>query len=240
MLRYCLEMHRVRLPEPPPGWPDLLDLKLGLDEVLLLEGLSWEGPAAFWPLAATLAFPLEGQVLHWGKSREELPRTELFRLRRQIAYIAPGQVLLQHLTLGENIALTIAYYRDVSTSQVLAEQEAFLESLGLRPYLRRLPTQLPPDIYWRAVWARELAKGPQLVLACLDGPGWTKASRPVLLEALKPYIARQGGAVLLGGPDLSIYYHLGHRLLRPAAGVFSESLMRRTLDTSPVDFFPLV
>jgi ABC-type ATPase involved in cell division len=240
MLRYCLEMHRVRLPDHPPGWPALLDLKLGLDEVLLVEGISWEGSAAFWQVAATLAAPREGTVLHWGKNREDLPRTELFRLRRQIAYIAPGQVLLQHLTLGENIALAISYYRDVSTSQVLAEQEAFLEGLGLRPFLKRLPADLPPHLYWRAVWARELAKGPDLVLACLDGPGWAEESRSVLLEALQPHIARQGGAVLLAGPDLSTFYRLGHRLLRPEVGVFAESLLRRTSDTSPVDFFPLV
>jgi ABC-type ATPase involved in cell division len=240
MLRYSLEMERVRLAESPPGWPALLDLKLGLDEVLLVEGVSWEASAAFWPVAATLAAPLEGTVLHWGKNRVDLPRTELFRLRRQIAYIAPGQVLLQHLTVGENIALAISYYRDVSTSQVLAEQEAFLEGLGLRHFLKRLPADLPPHLYWRAVWARELAKGPGLVLACLDGPVWIKESRPVLLEALKPHIAHQGGAVLLAGPDLSTFYRLGHRLLRPEGGVFSESLLRRTSDTSPVDFFPLV
>lgn len=240
MLRYSLEMHRVQLPEQPPGWPAPLDLKLGLDEVLLVEGVTWEESAAFWPVAATLAAPLEGQVLHWGKSREDLPRTEVFRLRRQIGYIAPGQVLLQHLTLGENIALAISYYRDVSTSQVLAEQEAFLESLGLRPYLKRLPAYLPPHLYWRAVWARELAKGPELVLACLDGPGWTPVNRGALQEALRVYIARQEGAALLAGPDLTPLYHLGHRLLRPESGVFTESLMGQSWDTSPVSFFPLV
>ncbi len=240
MLRYSLEMHRVRLPASPPGWPALLDLKLGLDEVLLVEGLSWEGSAAFWPVAATLAFPLEGQVLHWGKSREELPRTELFRLRRQIAYLAPGQVLLQHLTLGENIALAISYYRGLSAVQALAEQRAFLESLGLLSYLHLLPAQLPPEVYWRGLFARELAKGPELVLACLDGPGWSPENRSALQEALKGYIARQEGAALLGGRDLTPFYPLAHRLLRPAAGVFSESLMRQSWDISPVSFFPLV
>jgi ABC-type transporter Mla maintaining outer membrane lipid asymmetry ATPase subunit MlaF len=240
MLRYSLEMERVRLPDHPPEWPVLLDLKLGLDEVLLMEGVSWEGVAAFWPVAATLAYPLKGKVLHWGKSRADLPQTELFRLRRQIAYLAPGQVLLQHLTLGENIALAISYYQNLATSQVLAGQEEFLESLGLRPYLRRMPAQLPPDLYWRGIWARELAKGPELVLACLDGPGWIPKNRAVLQEALMDYIARNEGAVLLAGPDLTPFYHLGHRLLRPSAGVFSERLLLQSWNNSPVDFFPLV
>lgn len=240
MLRYSLEMERVRLSEPPPEWPLSLTLKLGLDEVLLMEGASWEGPGDFWPVAATLTYPLDGKVLHWGKNRADLPRPELFRLRRQIAYLAPGQVLLQHLTLGANIALAVTYYRDLTPSQALAELDAFLGSLEVGPYLNRLPGQLPPEVYWRGLWARELAKGPELVLACLDGPGWTAKNRPILQEALKSFIAKNEGAVLLGGPDLTPFYHLAHRLLRPAAGVFSEKLLRQSWDTSPVSFFPLV
>ncbi len=233
-------MHKVALPDLPPDWPSSLDLELGLDEVLLLEGVRWGEVTAFWQVAATLEKPLDGEVLHWGQSWGSLPRPELFRLRKQIAYIAPGQVLLQHLSLRENIALAISYYQGITISQALAEQGELLDSLNLRFFLDRLPAQLPPDMYWRGIWARELAKGPELVLACLDGPGWSGENQIVLQEMLETYLARNQGAFLLAGPNLGAFYSGAHRLLQPAAGGFTETILLRGRDTSPVTFFPLV
>ncbi len=240
MLRYSLIMHQVSLPDLHPDWPVPLDLQLGLNEVLLLEGVAWNEARAFWQVAATLAVPPQGEVLYWGKSRDELPRSELFRLRKQIAYIAPGQVLLQHLDLGANIALSRCYYQDLTVAQVLEDEGAFLDQLGLQPFLQWLPAHLPPHIYWRGIWARELVKGPELVLACLEGPGWMKKNQEVLQEVLEALIARTQSAFLLASRDLSPFYPLAHRLLRPAAGSFSETLLLHSREQSPVTFFPLV
>lgn len=240
MLRYSLIMHQVALPNLPPDWPVPLDLQLGLNEVLLLEGLGWNDAKAFWQVAATLAVPLGGEVLYWGQSRDYLTRPDLFHLRRQIAYISSGQVLLQHLDLGENIALSICYHRGITVSQALEEHGEFLDKLGLKPFLNWLPAQLPPFIYWRSIWARELVKEPEMLLACLEGPGWMKKNQDVLQEVLEAYIARNQGACLIAGRDLSSFYPLAHRLLRPTAGSFLETHLLQNRDKSPVTFFPLV
>lgn len=240
MLRSSLIMHQVSLPDLHPDWPVPLDLQLGLNEVLLLEGVGWNEARAFWQVAATLAVPPQGEVLYWGKSRDQLPRSELFQLRKQIAYIGAGQVLLQHLDLGENITLGKCYYQDLTVSQALEDEEAFLDRLGLRPFLDWLPVHLPPHIYWRGIWARELVKDPELVLACLEGPGWMKRNQEILQEVLEAHIAGNQGAFLLAGRDLSSFYPLAHRLLRPGSGTFSETLLQQSREKSPVTFFPLV
>jgi ABC-type ATPase involved in cell division len=239
MLRYSLVIDKVRLPGLPADWPTPLNLKLGINEVLLLEGIGWKKSRAFWRLAATLDFPLDGEVLLWGNSRLYLPRTELFRLRKQIAYITPEQVLLQHLNLRENIALTICYYQGVTVSQALARYRELLDQLGLRLFLHRLPADLPPDIYWRGLWARELVKEPELILACLDGPGWTDENQIMVQKVVKAYIAQKQGALLLGGKNLDSLYQEAHRLLRPMAGSFSETHLVHRQYQSPVTFFPL-
>jgi len=154
MLRHSLIMHQVSLPDLHPDWPVPLDLELGLNEVLLLEGVGWNEARAFWQVAATLDLPAQGEVLYWGKSRDQLPRNELFQVRKQIAYIAPGQVLLQHRNLGENIALAKCYHQELTVAQVLEDQEAFLDRLGLQPFLNWMPAHLPLHIYWRGIWAR--------------------------------------------------------------------------------------
>ena len=239
MLRHSLIMRQVSLPDLHPDWPVPLDLELGLNEVLLLEGVGWNEARAFWQVAATLDVPAQGEVLYWGKSRDQLPRTELFQVRKQIAYIAPGQVLLQHRNLGENIALAKCYHQELPVAQVLEDQEAFLDRLGLQPFLNWMPAHLPLHIYWRGIWARELIKDPELVLACLEGPGWMKRNQEVLREALEASMAENQGAFLLAGRDLSSFYPLAHRVLRPAGGTFSETLLLQSREKSPVTFFPL-
>ena len=239
MLRHSLIMHQVSLPDLHPDWPVPLDLELGLNEVLLLEGVGWNEARAFWQVAATLDVPAQGEVLYWGKSRDQLPRNELFQVRKQIAYIAPGQVLLQHRNLGENIALAKCYHQELTVAQVLEDQEAFLDRLGLQPFLNWMPAHLPLHIYWRGIWARELLKDPELVLACLEGPGWMKRNQEVLREALEASMAEDQGAFLLAGRDLSSFYPLAHRALRPAGGIFSETILLQSREKSPVAFFPL-
>lgn len=240
MLRYSLIMHQVALPDLPPDWPVPLDLQLELNEVLLLEGVGWNDARSFWQAAATLAEPARGEVLHWGRTRDQLTRPDLFLVRKQIAYISSGQVLLQHLNLGENIALALCYHQGITVSQALEEQREFLDRLGLGPFLHWLPAKLPPNIYWLGIWARELIKGPELILACLEGPGWMARNQEVLREVLEEYIAKGRGAFILGGRDLSFFYPKAHRLLRPVAGSFSETHLLQSREKSPVTFFPLV
>lgn len=240
MLYHSLIMHNVVVPGLSPEWPTPIDLQLAMKEVLLLEGVGWEEGEAFWRVAATLDSPLQGEVLHWGRNITQLVRHEIFRLRRQIAYISPGQVLLQHLTLEENITLTIRYRRGRSESQALKGYQGLLERLALTPYLSWKPNRLPPDVAWRGLWAVQLIQRPELILAFLDGPGLNVVNQSILLEVLKEYIAMNQGAVFLAGLNLDAFRPVAHRLLRVEAGHFVETLLLEHLERSPVDFFPLV
>lgn len=240
MLRHCLILRKVVLPEHPPGWPCPLDFSLGLKELVLLEGVVWEEAPCFWRVAATLSAPREGEVLLWGKRKDDLPRPELFRLRRRLGYLTPRQALLQNLTLGENIALAWSYFSGHSTSQVLESQKKLLHALDLTRFVREFPARLPPEIYWRGIWARELAKEPELLLACLDGPVYQKEERPLLEDTLRWWLRQHECAVLLAGPDLSGYYPLAHRVLVPSAEGFLAQQLKPERPAGPVDFFPLV
>lgn len=240
MLRHSLVMKKVVIPGLSPEWPAFLDLELGLKEVLLLEGVRREEGEALTRVAATLNAPLEGEVLWWGMSRIHLPRTEFFRIRRQIAYIAPGQALLQRFNLGENIALPLSYHQGLSVSRVIEEEHDLLDKLDLRFYLPWRPPILPPEVYWRGLLARELIKRPELILVHMYGPAWNKDNLYILREFLQDYIDRDEGAVFLTGRNLEFFRHLAHRLLRVENGRLNELFLLHRREQSPVDFFPLV
>lgn len=240
MLRYSLVMEQVILPDHPQDWPTPLDLQVGLKEVLLLDGVTLAEGESLLRVAATLKLPQEGTVLHWGKSFLLLPRGEVFRLRRHLALITPGQVLLQRFSLGENIALSLCYHHGSLVSQVLQRHRRLLDLLELGPYLALYPPQLPPDAYLRGLIARELVKGPELILATPEGPAWSEDSKLFFREALLDYIDNEQTAIFLAGRHLGIFQPLGHRLLQVEHGRFSETLLLDRPDRSPAAFLRLV
>jgi ABC-type ATPase involved in cell division len=222
MLRYSLIFHQVTLPAHPPGWPAPFDLKLGLKEVLLIEGVSLAESEALLEVAATLRQPLSGQVWHWGIQTASLPRSEVYDLRRQIAFISPGQVLLHRLTLLDNIALGPCYHQGGSAPAVRRRHAALLDCLGLGPYLLKYPSQVPEAVYYRALWARELAKAPELTLAVLADTPKIKESQKLILPWLENYLGEAGRAAIIMGQALKPWHHLAHRLLRLRAGRLHE------------------
>ena len=149
---------------------------------------------------------------------QTLPREELYRLRGRIAYISPRQVLLHRLSLGENIALAPCYHLGYSESEALEPHADLLERLKLQAHLDQFPAQVSAAVYARAVWARELLKEPELILAAISGALATAAGATMLLAVLKDYLARYRAAAILLGESLEPYYPLGHRLLRLEAG----------------------
>ena len=217
MLNYALNLDLVILPLNI-AWPAPLSLAVAFNEVVLIEGA---GPAVSSPLlevAATLAPPVAGKVRHWGRDAALGHREKLFRLRRRIAYISPQQVLLHLLTLGDNIALGPCYYEGCSEAEALAPHADLLGQLELQAYLTYYPTQVSAATYARAVWARELIKGPQLILAVISGEMATTAGAAMLVNILREYLARYGAAALLLGESLEPFYPLGHRLFLLEAG----------------------
>lgn len=215
MLHYALKLEQVILPEAATDWPTPLSLAVALNEVVLIEGA---GPVAAGPLleiAAALNSPVGGKVWHWGQDAETLSRPELYQLRSRIAYISSRQVLLRHLTLAENITLAPCYHRGCSETEALEPHANLLEHLKLTAHLNQFPTQVSAAIYSRAIWARELFKEPELILAAISQES---AGTALLVEVIQDYLSRFRAAVIVLGESLDSFYPLGQRLLRLEAG----------------------
>ena len=240
MLKYSLMLNQVILPDPLGLWPAPLELTLELKEILLIEKVGADKSAPLLEVASSLHPPVAGRVWHWGLDAFSLAREERYYLRRRIAYLAPGQVLLNRLTLGENIALSPCYHKGISFREVLAEHADLLEQLALRPYLPLFPQEVEEDVYLRALWARELIKKPDLILAALDKSWQTLLAPSQAILFLEDYLATQGGAALLLGPSLQNFYPLASRLLRLESGRLIAHPLAEHQGRPLTDFLPLV
>jgi ABC-type methionine transport system ATPase subunit len=239
MLHHALNLDMVTLPGDT-AWPAPLSLAVAFNEVVLIEGA---GPAVSSPLlevASTLASPVAGHVRHWGRDAATRRREKLFRLRRRIAYISPQQVLLHLISLAENIALGPCYYLGCSEAEALEPHADMLEQLELKAHLNKNPTQVSNVIYSRAVWARELVKGPELILAVISGEFATPAGAAMLVTVLREYRTRYGAAVLLLGESLEAFYPLGNRLLLLEEGQLSKQTILEHRARPLAAYLPLV
>jgi ABC-type lipoprotein export system ATPase subunit len=126
-------------------------------------------------------------------------------------------MLLHLLTLGENLALASCYHLGGSESKALEPHADLLEQLKLQAHLEQFPTQVSAAVSTRALWARELLKKPELILATISG-SLAGARAEMLLTVLKNYLSRYRAAALLVGESLEPFYPLGHRLLHLEAG----------------------
>jgi ABC-type ATPase involved in cell division len=223
MLHHALSLELVTLPGVANLWPKPLSLAAGLSEVLLIEGVGAAVSEPFLEVAATLISPVTGRVRHWGLDAETLPRDELYHLRSRIAYLSSRQMLLRSLSLKDNITLAPRYHQEYAESEVLDLNADLLERLAITGHLTQFPAQVTPAMYHRAIWARELIKGPELILANIFGEMATGPGAAMLVPVLQAYLARKSAAAVLLGESLEPYYPLGHRLLRLEAGQFRES-----------------
>jgi ABC-type lipoprotein export system ATPase subunit len=240
MLHHALNLEMVTLPGDAAAWPAPLSLHVTLNEVVLIEGVKAAAGEPLLDVAATLRRPRAGLVRHWGRDAAALPRDELYDLRRRIAYIAPRTVLLHRLTLGTNIALGPCYHTGCSEAAALKLHGDLLERLQLSAHLHRFPAQVSPAFYYRTLWARELVKDPELILATVDRSQEHEAGVTLLLEVLRDYLTTSRVAGLILGETLDAFYPLGHRLLRLKAGRLRQLPLLEYRERPLSAYLPLV
>jgi ABC-type lipoprotein export system ATPase subunit len=240
MWRYSLILEHITLPPPFGGWPESFELRLGLTEVLLIEGAGAEDGQTLLDVAATLSEPAQGQVHLWGKEISTLTRPELYNLRRQIAYVHPKQALLHYLTLAENIGLGPAYHLDLTLSETLRAHAPLIEHLALEPFLSRYPSEISQAVYTRALWARELVKLPELILAMVEESPGTADTQRMILTLIEEYLDKQGASVILAGHSLTAFHHLAHRILKLEFGRIRERQLLERGGRPLIAYLPLV
>ena len=216
ILQTSLILAEVAAPEFSEQCPGKISLSVGLEEGVLLEGLSAREADLLLRLAATLRRPAGGRIYHWGRDLFALTRRALYPWRRRLAFVSPFQSLLPRLTVLENVTLSQTLTTPQTAATVGQEHGELLEQLALVEYLSRFPPELPTRQYHLALWARELIKNPQLILGVLAGqeePHGAPSLLPHLLPLFQDYRTQRRGAMLLAGPFLEPMHPVADRLL---------------------------
>ena len=145
---------------------DGLSFEVTRGEVLVLLGESGCGKTTTLKLINRLIEPTTGEILVDGRSTMVW---DVIDLRRSVGYVLQDGGLFPHMTVGDNVGLTLRL-RDERPASTCNRVNKMLELVGLEPakFTERFPHELSGGQRQRVGVARALASDPALLL--LDEP----------------------------------------------------------------------
>ena len=146
---------------------DGVSLQIRRGEFVSFMGPSGSGKTTLVNLLGCLDNPSSGELDLAGKtifgSGKQLGERELTRIRRQVfGYIFQNFYLIPTLTVRENVALPLAFYRKPGFE---GEVERLLAMLGMEHRMNHLPSQISGGEMQRVAIARALVNRPEILLA---------------------------------------------------------------------------
>jgi ABC-type lipoprotein export system ATPase subunit len=143
-----------------------VSLNIGKGEFIIIIGRSGSGKTTLLNLAAGLVRPNSGKVKIDDLDLAEMDDKQLSKLRSQkLGFVFQFPSLLPSLTIQENIALPAIFNSVHEKSGSGKRAASLLDTLGLAGKYNVFPRQLSAGEQKRAVIARALMNGPQLILA---------------------------------------------------------------------------
>ncbi len=176
----------------------LFDINLTIDigEIVIMTGPSGSGKTTLLTLIGGLRSSQSGnlQIL-----KEELcgaSEKSLLQTRRKIGYIFQSHNLLNSLTVGENVEMSLELH-DISYHKKKEKTTKILEAVGLGNYLNYYPDNLSGGQKQRVAIARALVSNPKIVLADEPTAALDKKSGRDVVELMQHLAKEQGCTILL-------------------------------------------
>jgi putative ABC transport system ATP-binding protein len=194
-----------------------LDIRRG--EFISFTGPSGSGKTTLVNLLGCLDNPTKGEldladrrIFGGGKILSE---RELTGIRRDVfGYIFQNFYLIPTLTVAENVALPLAFYRK---SKIEGEVERLLTMLGMEHRMNHLPGQISGGEMQRVAIARALVNHPEILLADEPTGSLDTQRTEEIGEVLHELNAREGLTIIMVTHNPSLA-RLGSRVIEMRDG----------------------
>ena len=137
---------------------DGFSLEVADGEFLVLVGPSGCGKSTTLRMVAGLELPSSGRISIGGRDVTCLPPKD-----RDIAMVFQNYALYPHMTVQENLSFALKL-RKIPKDEILRRTSAAAETLGLTPYLKRLPKALSGGQRQRVALGRAIVRNPSVFL----------------------------------------------------------------------------
>lgn len=132
-------------------------------EVFIVMGVSGGGKTTLLKSMIGLKPPAEGEILFDGRSYWGSNESEQQRMLRKIGVLFQGGALWSSMTLGDNIALPLEEFTDLTKGEILDVVHLKLSLVGLAGFEDFYPSELSGGMRQRAGLARAMALDPEIL-----------------------------------------------------------------------------
>ena len=138
------------------------------NEILVILGESGSGKSTLLRHMIGLENPASGQVIIDDINITGCSENEFFIALKKIGVLFQSSALISSMTIGENVALPITEFTDLSKKTIARMVRMKLSLVGLECYENHLPSEISGGMKKRAGLARALALNPEILF--LDEP----------------------------------------------------------------------
>jgi len=152
----------------------------------ILLGASGTGKSVVLKLILGLLRPDSGTILVNGQRIDDMPESQLLRMRADIGMLFQENALFDSLTVADNVGYRLYEETDLPDDQVRSRIEEVLGFIGLGEYIDRMPSELSGGQRRRVAIARAMAAKPSLLL--FDDP--TTGLDPIIATTVDDEIVK--------------------------------------------------
>jgi polar amino acid transport system ATP-binding protein len=197
-----------------------VSVEIAAHEVVAVIGASGSGKSTLLRCLNLLETIDDGQILLGGEDISD-PRVDANRVRARFGAVFQSYNLFPHLSVLENVTLSLRYVHKVSRAAAEERGLALLERVGLADKAREHPDRLSGGQQQRAAIVRAIATDPEILL--LDEI--TSALDPELvgevLELVRE-LANEGSTILMATHEMAFARDVAHRVVFLDAGRILE------------------
>lgn len=208
-------------------------------EIFVILGGSGCGKSTLLKQLIGLVTPLSGTVSIDG-DRITGDNDKVFRrILRKIGVLYQSSALFGSMTIGENIALPIGEYTDLTEDSINRIVRMKLKLVGLEGYEHYLPSEISGGMKKRAGLARAMALNPKILFFDEPSAGLDPVTSAGLDELIITLNKNLGTTMVVVTHELSSIFTIAHRVImldKETKGIIAEGDPKHLRDHSQDDF----
>jgi phospholipid/cholesterol/gamma-HCH transport system ATP-binding protein len=198
-----------------------LNLDVHPGETLVIMGGSGSGKSTLLRVLMGHLNIDSGQILIRGRALEDMNRGELDAWRKSVGVLFQSGALFNSMTLRENLALPVREHTDLDDETIDLMAQIYLQLVGLREHIDKLPAELSGGMKKRGGLARALMMQPRILFYDEPTAGLDPVSTAQIDELIMNLKNKMGATSVVVTHDMQSAFKLADRLALLFDGKFA-------------------
>ena len=194
-------------------------------EIFVIAGGSGCGKSTLLRHIIGLETPYSGKIIINGVDTTNIENEEMERLRRGIGMLFQGSALFGSMTIGENVALPLTEFTDLSQSAMDLIVKMKLGMVDLSGYENHFPSELSGGMKKRAGIARAMSLEPAMLFLDEPSAGLDPVTTAELDVLIKKINEGSGTTMVIVTHELETIFNVSHRIImldKETKGIIAE------------------